>query len=668
VKQLLAKTLALTRCWFGHRWPPAPRHTLAAVVLAATAFATPLRAVTLVDQGKPRAVILLPAGPSPVAEEAARVLRDHVRQMSGAELPVRREDPTAAAPAPGQAWVLVGEGKLAAKLGLSSQGLGPGGIVLSAKGEVLALFGTGAHTPADPHGTRYAVTTFLEDQLGVRYLWPGELGKVVPRRDTITVADFQRRFTPPLAQRRVRSLGYHDRLQVGLDRLGFTKADYERLQAEARHTEAESPDWFGWQRLGGTLNLNSGHAFGHLWAKYGKDHPDWFALQPNGSRDQSRNPDRARLCVSNPELIAAIAREKIEELDRNPGLLGVSLGPNDGGYTTFCTCPKCEALDSPKGRKVMLADFTGGSRRDFEHVSLTDRMVSFWNAIAEQVAKVHPDKLLVVDAYSAYAAPPVERKLHPNLVVRFAPLGYHDEDYRQESLRDWEAWSKAAKRIYFRPNLMLLGRRDGLPLLYVHKFGEDFRHLAGHGMLGTDFDGCCHHWATQGLNYYVVARLQWDPEQDADALVRDYCKAGFGPAADSVRRYFDRLEALMNAVASRKGKAPAAFGPEALAGLRRELEQARREAAGDASVARRLDFLERGLHWTEVEARAHALLADAAKADREAARRTLDERFALMRETFRQAPLAVNVAYVSWGEDAGWAALGWEPPRPAPKP
>jgi len=38
-----------------------------------------------------------------------------------------------------------------------------------------------------------------------------------------------------------------------------------------------------------------------------------------------------------------------------------------------------------------------------------------------------------VDAYSAYAAPPVERKLHPNLVVRFASLGYYDEGYRQGS-------------------------------------------------------------------------------------------------------------------------------------------------------------------------------------------------------------------------------------------
>ncbi len=494
-----------------------------------------MRAATLVEKGRSRAVIILPEKPSPVVEGAARVLRDHIRQMSGAELAIRTENRITGSPTKDLAWVLVGEGKLTNKEGLSSKGLGPGGIVLSAKGHLLALFGTDARTPADPHGTRYAVTTFLEDKLGVRYLWPGELGKVVPRRETIVLEDFQHRFTPKLSQRRIRSMGYHDRIQVGLDGLGFKKEDYVRLQAEAQRTQAESPDWFGWQRLGGTLNMSGGHAFGHLWAKYGKDHPDWFALQPDGSRDQSANPDRARLCKSNADLIAAIAKEKIEELTRKPDLLGVSLGPNDGGRTSFCSCPKCEALDSPKGRKVMLWDFSKGTQREFEHVSLTDRMVYFWNAIAEQVVKAHPDKFLVVDAYSVYAPPPVERKLHPNLLVRFAPLDYHSEDYRQESLREWDAWSKAAKRIYFRPNLMLLGRREGLPLLYVHKFGEDFRYLASHGMMGTDFDSCCHNWATQGLNYYVVARLHWNPEQDVNTIVAsDYCpEPGFGPAGKS---------------------------------------------------------------------------------------------------------------------------------------
>jgi hypothetical protein len=635
------------------------------VLLAAVPFATPCRAATLVEKGHGRAVIIVPEKPSPVVADAARVLRDHIKQMAGAELPIRTEDRMTGSPSRDLAWVLVGEGKLAGKLGLTSKGLGPGGIVQAARGNVLALFGTDAHTPADPNGTRYAVTTFLEGRLGVRYLWPGDLGKVVPRRETITVADFRHRYAPKLAQRRIRSMGYHQRTQVGLDRLGFTKAEYERLLADAQRTQVAAPDWFGWHRLGGTLNLRAGHAFPHLWAKYGKDHPDWFALQSDGSRDQSRNPDRARLCVSNADLIAPIAREKIEELNRNPNLLGVSIAPNDGGRPAFCTCPKCEALDSARGRKVLLWDFSKGSRRDFEHVSLTDRMVYFWNAVAARVARVHPDKLLVVDAYSVYAAPPVERKLHPNLVVRFAPLAYHAEDYRQQSLREWDGWSRAAKRIFFRPNLMLAGRRDGLPLLYVHKFGKDFRYLADHGMMGTDFDACCHHWATQGLNYYVVARLHWNPDQDVSAIVADYCRAGFGPAARSVRRYFAGLEALLDEAAAGKAKPTAVFRPRALGRLRKELEQARRDAGGDPAITKRLAFLELGLRWTEVEVRAHSFLIDPAKADRKAVKKTLDERFALMRQVFRETPLALNVAYISWGEDALWSRLGWD--RPAVK-
>jgi hypothetical protein len=293
-------------------------------------------------------------------------------------------------------------------------------------------------------------------------------------------------------------------------------------------------------------------------------------------------------------------------------------------------------------------------------------MASFWNAIAERVAKAHPDKFLVVDAYSVYAAPPVERKLHPNLVVRFAPLAYHAEDYRQDSLREWDGWSKAAKRIFFRPNLMLAGRRDGMPLLYVHKFGKDFRYLADHGMMGTDFDACCHHWATQGLNYYVVARLHWNPEQDVSAIVDDYCQAGFGPAAKSVRRYFDGLEALMDEAASKKATPTMVFHPKALDKLRKELEQARRDASSDPAIAKRIAFLELGLRWTEIEVRAHTFLTQPAKADREAVKKTLDERFALMRQAFRESPLALNVAYISWGEDALWSRLGWE--RPATKP
>jgi hypothetical protein len=204
--------------------------------------------------------------------------------------------------------------------------------------------------------------------------------------------------------------------------------------------------------------------------------------------------------------------------------------------------------------------------------------------------------------------------------------------------------------------------------LYVHKFGKDFRYLANAGMMGTDFDSCCHNWATQGLNYYVVARLHWNPEQDVDAIVDDYCQAGFGPAARAVRRYLGGLEALMDEAAIKKEKATSVFHAKALARLRRELEQARQDAGNDATIGKRVAFLEIGLRWAEIEVAAHALLADPAKVDKAAAKSLLDQRFGVMRQIFRETPLALNVAYISWGEDGLWSRLGWKRPDPRQKP
>jgi hypothetical protein len=635
-------------------------------------------ALTLVAKGRPRAVIVLAAAPSPAAVEGARILAEHLHQISGARLAVVKESDLGGATAregrifpagkgAAEAFILVGEGELARQLGVTAEGLGPGGIRIRTTGNALVLLGPDTYTPSDPWGTRYAVTRFLEDSLGCRFLWPGETGKVVPKQSTIALPALDVRFAPLLRQRIIRNMGHNDRLQAGLDRLSFTKQDYERGRAAAEQTTAASGNWFGWQGMGGSLQLASGHAFGDLWTRYGKEHPEWFALQPNGSRDQSLSPDRPRLCKSNPELIAAIAREKIAELDQHPERHSVSVGPNDGGQTTFCMCPACKALDPPEGRKIMLWDFTSGTRRDFEYVSLTDRMVYFWNALAEQITKVHPEALLTADAYSAYSAPPVRRKLHPNIVIRFVPISYSSDKARQQGRADWDAWAAMAPKIYFRPNLLLYARREGTLANYTRKMAEDFRYLAHHSMIGTDFDSCIGNWATQGLNYYVLARLHWDPDQDVERIVDDYCHAGFGKAAGDVKRYWQRVEQLTDQAAAHELTSTEPYTPEVIAELRTLLDAANRHAAGAAAVRARLAFLRAGLEFTALQAEAHHMLARAAETDHAAAARLLDRRYVMMRDLFRKQPLAINVGYVCWGEGERFAPLGRTGPTPAVK-
>ena len=54
------------------------------------------------------------------------------------------------------------------------------------------------------------------------------------------------------------------------------------------------------------------------------------------------------------------------------------------------------------------------------------------------------------------------------------------------------------------------------------------------------------HWGTQGITFYVLSKLAWNPYADVDALLRDYCRKGFGPAGPSIERYFRTLQAAMD--------------------------------------------------------------------------------------------------------------------------
>lgn len=628
--------------------PPSRRWRLLLAAACALAGRPASAATTLVEEGRPRALIVLAEKPSPAAAEGARVLQEHLRQISGAELPIVPETGLSSG-----VWVLVGEGRLARERGYSAEGLGPGAFLIAAEDGVVALLGADGRVPADPDGSLYAVTAFLEERLGVRYLWPGESGKVVPRRATVTIPGFKRTSSPALAQRRLRDGRDGRTVRKGLERLGIGEAEFRAKLDAAGRTLAASPDWFRWHGLGGTLGLETGHAFGRLWAEHGKTRPEWFALQPDGTRDQSREPGRARLCKSDPGLVDFVARAKVAELDARPELAGVSIAPNDGGHNSFCSCPRCEALDAPEGARVVLKDFTRLKKREYEHVSLTDRMVWFWNAVAEKVAAARPGKRLVVDAYGPYAAPPVRRRLHPSLVVRFVPMSYLDEEARRRALGAWDGWARSATGMIFRPNL-LLGDRSGTAYLFGRRFAEDFRRLAARGMLGTDFDSCLHHWATQGLTYYIAARLNWDPGQDVGAIIDDYCRAGFGAAAQPVRRYFLRLEALTDAAAE-GGNLLASFHPATVAELGALLDAADRLVADDPASARRVAFLRAGLRWTEVDARAHALLRAAPGSVTAAERKAvLVERDAAMRGLFQDDFMAVNVAAVSGAEDGLW--------------
>ena len=76
-------------------------------------------------------------------------------------------------------------------------------------------------------------------------------------------------------------------------------------------------------------------------------------------------------------------------------------------------------------------------------------------------------------------------------------------------------------------------------------------------MLATDMDSIFDNWATQGLDYYIAARVSWDPALTFDAVLDDYCRSGFGAGAEQVKKYF-----LPIAARRRAGRSPRAAFPQ----------------------------------------------------------------------------------------------------------
>lgn len=557
--------------------------------------------LVLVREGEPASVILLADRSTKTARRAAKELQTWLWRISGARLSIQAESDYKEES--GQVPILVGDTGQTARLGLRSADFDLEELRIRTFPGCLVLLGDDERPDGlRLEGTLWAVMTFLEQELGVRYLWPGELGRVVPRRKTVEVGPIHTRFAPRLRQRRIRNLGYSDRIQRGLDRLGWSRETFEEHHAGAA-------SWFDFHRIGGSFRGSYGHAFGDYWQRFHEDHPDWFALQPDGTRDNSRadGGHRARLCVSNRGLIEQVAKDCIERMRRSPQLDTVSISPNDGsGGATFCQCTACRAWDAPEGRKIELRDPRGGS---FEHASLSDRFVRFYSAVAGITAGEEPERSLGAYAYSVYKLPPVHAELHPNVVVGFVPPPntYLNQHARREMLESWQGWSRAARKLFLRPNFLRAG--FGCPVVYVHRLAEDIRFFADNGMLVTDFDCCAQHWATDGLNYYVLAKILWNPAADVDAIITDYCRAGFGPASDPVKRYFTLLEELTTGVAEAGRYEGRKKNHELLAGrytdsflerCRELLGHAKELAGPDEQISLRIGFLEKAVEYARI--------------------------------------------------------------------
>ena len=460
--------------------------------------------------------------------------------------------------------------------------------------------------------TSLAMFYFLE-KLGCRYLWPGKLGKIIPKNPTLWAPDIQLKNKPMLALRNIRHGGkLGERAILGMNRCGITDVKAAAARRSAAYSDAKgNSSFYTWHGNGGKLAYSWGHAFGSYYKTYGKKNPEFFALQPDGSRSQAASPDRPRLCMSNPKLVKLVAENLIKAFKKNPSRQALSVCLNDGGRARFCMCEGCRKLDPPNAVPNNMSFNVRGIPISVKYVYLTDRVVSFSNRIAAEVNKVLPDKKVCVYIYSCYEAPPVAVKPSPSLVMFSTTMNYTRDSSRKKSLQTLASLSSFGNEVFWRPNALRGFGNIPAPQNYARRMFDDTELLKFNNCPGMDFDCNEGFWGGKGLIYYTLSKAMWNPDRlSFDDIVDDYCRAGFGEAAPQVRKYFDELEKVFDQAAAKECDYCDIFTIAKIDELKAILDEAE-NASSDAMVKQRVQFLKKGLELGRFSTR----LYDAKKAN-----------------------------------------------------
>ncbi len=572
--------------------------------------------VCLVRDGEPRAVVVTADAPTETARYAAEELVRHVELATGVALAIVPESDAANDV---HTRIYIGETKTALHNGIGPERLPREAYAMRSVGN--DLFIVGREDNGDPlrHenpniGTLFGVYECLERILGVRWLWPGELGTYVPKTDTLEIGSLNEMNAPALT---FRSLAW-GRMRAIAERGGSISEEDARLgfSQEVAHQYAEALQvLLRRHRMGGMdAKPRTGHAFSGWWQRYGQEHPEWFALRRDGVRGHAdKDYVDVPMCVSNETLQDFV----VEQWDGESTLL---LGPVD--RPGRCICAECRAWDGPQpetppwfAKRVYETDHRA---QELFAGATPDRYARFWKAIQQKAAKRNPNVLVSASFIyeNEFPAPVTDIQLNKNIYgefvqwqdphLRWFPMPDEAFDWVKEQ---WLGWRETGIRMGYRPNYL----HDGyvMPHFDTRQSGEFFKFAYDHGMEGARFDSLTGQWAVQGLRLYMHLRLMSKPELEVEAIREEYF-AAFGPAAGTMERYFDYWEDYARENTMRfielywnvgwrysnyVRRAHVAFPPECFAPAEEMLEQALAEASSHPlpEFAERVRFVQTGL-------------------------------------------------------------------------
>jgi hypothetical protein len=455
--------------------------------------------INLVKEGGSRYHIVIPRNASQSVQYAARELQLFLKESTGAHLPIVTEKWFGFTPS-----ILIGPCKKTRKAGLLDKAseLAEDGVIIRSLGKDIALIGQ------NERGNLYSVYVFLEKNLGIRFLaWDCTH---VPKKSDVILSEFDYSYSPPFMYRETL---YYD---------SFPKEIAARQRLNGPATKCD-------ETVGGKIDFYPYvHSFDDLFPEkeYFKDHPEYYGLQ-GGKR--VAGSVHAQICLSNPEVLRIAKDTVLRWIEERHEVPIIDVSQNDGNGP--CECKGCVAIVQEEG-------------------SQHGPILRFVNAIADEVAKKHPEKWIETLAYAYSIIPPQKTIPGKNVIIRLCHVGCFFHGFEKcklgSDLSGWlDQWSKLTNRIFiwhygtnFRHYLAPNPNLEGL--------AKDIKYYASHNVNGVmvqcNYQG--HGGELAELRQYLCAQLMWNPSQDPMKIREEFCRGYYGKASEKVMEFLARMDEL----------------------------------------------------------------------------------------------------------------------------
>ncbi len=447
-------------------------------------------------------VIVISENASAVEKNSAEKLQGYLEEISGISLEIVND--TAASQ---EKEIIIGKtNREGEDFVIDRTGLGDDGVVIKTVGEKIILSG------AEKRGMIYAVYTFLEDYFDCH--WFTHNLTVIPERDKLIIPEnIDYTYVPQITFREtdwispVKSNEYKVANKLNDGVYGVISEEYGsciRYAGSFAHTMAYLVD-----------------------TELFDTEPELFAY---GKRSMKRTTNQ--LCLTNPrtlELAIAGVRKWLEE---NPGAEIISVTQNDN--QDYCICANCRKVDREEG-------------------SQAGTMIRFVNAIADNIKEDYPDVMVDTFAYQYTRKPPKITVPRDNVIVRLCSIECKfstpldsgvcpDNDKFVADIRDW---SKICNNLFVWDYTTNYSHYL-VPFANFDVLQRNLQFFAENNVIGVYEEGNYTAWESDGefaeLRSYILAKLMWNPDEDVDKLMYDFCEAYYGKGAQGIVDFINYID------------------------------------------------------------------------------------------------------------------------------